>query len=144
MEFAPVLGFFYTLAVGLTGLAAYYDLRDRNLPWFLLVAGFGLALFRVILTIRTELPVGAALMFLCFVLASLVSRVEHPTIGEHDIAWYGIVAGLLGTVVPIAFFLGLSVLFALCCMGYRPWREGMPFVVPMLFAVVMVVALVSL
>ena len=128
--------FWLCAALALTGLGAAWDIRTRTVPNLVLLAGF-------VLVVARWSALGIGWCMACFLVAWLVSKRKDAKIGEGDIAYYGIVGGLIALPVGIMFLIATSLLVALCLTLFPSFRRSMPFVLALCLSV-LVMLLVSL
>jgi hypothetical protein len=120
--------FWLCVALPLAGLGAAWDIRNRTVPNLLLLVGF-------VLVVARWSALGIGWCVACFIIAWLVSKLKDSKIGEGDIAYYGILGGLIALPVGIMFLIATSLLVALCLTVYPSFRRSMPFVLALFLSV---------
>lgn len=118
----------------LTFIGVIFDLKYRKLPYLLIMGG-------VVFVVARWSWIGMAWCIGCFIVAYLLAKIKRPMISEGDVAWLGIVGGMIASPVAIMFLTGMGVIVALILTLYPSWRRSMPFLVPLFLSMVFMVAL---
>ena len=132
------------VCIVLTAIGARQDIKTRTIPPWL----YALAFFFQVLTgylalgVNYTLVIGLGWLGICSALALIVMRYKNPPLGEADLLWLGLIGGTLGFPPLFLGLLAFSCLFAVLLWTLCIWREGMPFLVPVVLALILELVLV--